>query len=204
MSDRGPVQPGFWDHQAVDFDQEPDHGLADPAIRAAWREMIVPWLVPESRLLDLGCGTGSLSLVLAEAGWTVDGLDFSPAMVAQAQAKLSASALDGRARFWQADAFAFRSAAEYQGLICRHLLWLAEDPANVLAGWRECLVPGGRLVLVEGQWHTGVGLPKSRLAELAMPGWELEALLDLSDRADLWGRAVNDERWLAVFCKSPA
>jgi len=38
--------PAAWDAQAADFDAEPDHGLTDPAVRAAWRELLTPLLPP--------------------------------------------------------------------------------------------------------------------------------------------------------------
>ena len=40
-----------------------------------------------SRIADLGCGTGTLSLLLAEEGHAVDGVDLSPEMVRRASAK---------------------------------------------------------------------------------------------------------------------
>lgn len=45
-------------------------------------------------VLDLGCGTGSLSLVLAEQGHRPSGVDLSPLMVEQARRKLSAAGFD--------------------------------------------------------------------------------------------------------------
>ena len=30
----------LWDAEAESFDEEPDHGLADPACRAAWRDLL--------------------------------------------------------------------------------------------------------------------------------------------------------------------
>ncbi|WP_435833085.1 class I SAM-dependent methyltransferase [Kitasatospora purpeofusca] len=47
-------------------------------------------------VLDVGCGTGSLSLLLAEAGHRVAGVDLSPEMVARSRRKLFDAGLAGR------------------------------------------------------------------------------------------------------------
>ena len=48
--------------------------------------MLLEHLPPApARVADLGCGTGTLSVLLAEEGYRVDGLDLSPAMVALAE-----------------------------------------------------------------------------------------------------------------------
>ena len=75
----------LWDAAAANFDDEPDHGLRDPAVRDAWRAALAAWLpaVP-GQVLDAGCGTGSLSVLLAELDLNVTGIDVSPAMIAGA------------------------------------------------------------------------------------------------------------------------
>lgn len=50
-------------------------------------------------MLDLGCGTGTLALLMAERGWSVVGLDRSPAMLAEAERKLLAQAAARDVRF---------------------------------------------------------------------------------------------------------
>ncbi|MFD4636233.1 methyltransferase domain-containing protein [Lentzea sp. NPDC058436] len=82
----------FWDRHAATFDEEPDRGLLDPGVRAAWAGLLLP-LMPgaAASVTDLGCGTGSLSVLLAQAGHSVRGLDLSERMVAAARAKARAA-----------------------------------------------------------------------------------------------------------------
>lgn len=71
------------------FDEEPDHGLANPDTRAAWRELLLGVLPPApARIADLGCGTGTLTRLLTDEGNAVDGIDFSPEMIRKAWAKV--------------------------------------------------------------------------------------------------------------------
>ncbi|WP_078884222.1 class I SAM-dependent methyltransferase [Streptomyces sp. NRRL S-340] len=187
-----------WDAQAPVFDDEPDHGLRDPQVRAAWARRLRDWL-PEhpADILDLGCGTGSLALLAAEQGHRVTGVDSSPAMVALARAKLA-----GRdAGFLVGDAASPPvGRRRFDTVLVRHVLWALPDPAGALRHWRELLRPAGRLVLVEGVWGTvtPVGIPTERLLTLLTPLVHHTRVEHLSDDARLWGKAVTDERYAVV------
>jgi SAM-dependent methyltransferase len=118
----------FWDAQAANFDEQPDQGLRDPAVRSAWANVLLPLMpaVPAS-VVDLGCGTGSLAVLLAQAGYEVHGLDLSGRMVA-AEAKADVAGV--RVEFRQGDA----SVPPYPSASCdvvlaRHVLWALPDPA---------------------------------------------------------------------------
>ncbi|MFF3913473.1 class I SAM-dependent methyltransferase [Streptomyces sp. NPDC001852] len=191
--------PGVdWDAEADAFDDEPDHGLRDPGIRAAWEDRLRSWL-PErpADVLDLGCGTGSLSLLAAEQGHRVTGVDSSPAMVERARAKLA-----GR------DAVILRGQAatppvgeqRFDVVLVRHVLWTLPEPARALRHWRDLLRPGGRFVLVEGVWGTvhPVGIPAGRLATLLAPLTSDVRVERLSGDSVLWGKPVEDERYAVV------
>ncbi|MEW2343640.1 class I SAM-dependent methyltransferase [Streptomyces griseoaurantiacus] len=187
-----------WEALAATFDEEPDHGLGDPRIRAAWAGRLRRWL-PGSPgdLLDLGCGTGSLSLLAAEAGHRVTGVDTSPAMLDRARAKLA-----GRdAEFLRGDAAAPPvGGRRFDAVLVRHVLWTLPDPAAALRHWRGLLRSGGRMVLVEGVWGTvsPVGIPADRVTGLLTPLLAHVEVERLSGDARLWGREVGDERYAVV------
>ncbi|MFE1437570.1 class I SAM-dependent methyltransferase [Streptomyces sp. NPDC058739] len=197
-SDRAITVSVDWDAEAAAFDDEPDHGLRDPDVRLAWARRLREWLPPApADLLDLGCGTGSLSLLAAEQGHRVTGVDSSRAMVERARTKLA-----GRdAAFLTGDAAEPPVGEQlYDVVLVRHVLWTLPRPGRALRRWRSLLRPGGRMVLVEGVWGTlaPVGIPAARLTALLAPvatGLRVERL---SDDAALWGRAVSDERYAVV------
>lgn len=187
-----------WDAEAAAFDEEPDHGLRDPEVRRAWADRLHAWLPDRAcDILDLGCGTGTLSLLAAEQGHHVTGVDLSPAMLDLARAKLA-----GRdAVFLIGDATAPPVGEErFDVVLVRHVLWALPDPARVLRHWRGLLRPGGRLVLVEGRWGTvsPVGISADRLTELLAPLDGHVHLERLSDDLLLWGKDVDDERYAVV------
>ncbi|MBC2903312.1 class I SAM-dependent methyltransferase [Streptomyces cupreus] len=190
--------PGVdWDSAAASFDDEPDHGLRDPEVRRAWAGRLRDWLPGRpSDVLDLGCGTGSLSLLAAEQGHRVTGVDRSPAMVDLARAKLA-----GRdAAFLVGDAAAPPVEERFDVVLVRHLLWALPDPGRVLRHWRGLVRPGGRLVLVEGVWGTvsPVGIAADLLTGLLAPLASHVRVERLSGDPLLWGKAVDDERYAVV------
>lgn len=86
MCDLATAVAEYWDAAALTFDAEPDHGLRAEHTRAAWARRLASWLPPGPvDVLDIGCGTGSLSLLLAEAGHRVTGVDLAPRMVERAR-----------------------------------------------------------------------------------------------------------------------
>lgn len=100
-------------------------------------------------VLELGAGTGRVSLPLAEMGLRVTGLDLAPNMLAQAEAKRGdlAPAVAARLRFVQGDMAALALPETYDTVICPFFA-LAHLPAgaawrNVFAGVVRHLKPGG-------------------------------------------------------------
>lgn len=164
----------------------------------AWTELLRRWLPPTtSRVLDVGCGTGSLSALLAGLGYTVTGIDFSPRMLALAQAKVAP--LVPRPSFCVMDAATPGFAANsFDVVLSRHLLWALPDQFGALERWAGMLRPGGRLVLIEGLWHAGAGIPAENLVHELPRSVTLIAVETLSGSSALWGKEVDDERYAVI------
>jgi ubiquinone/menaquinone biosynthesis C-methylase UbiE len=186
-----------WDAAAADFDTEPDHGLLDPVVRAAWRALLLSVLPPApARIADLGSGTGSVSVLLAEAGYDVTGLDFSAAMVAAARAK--AVTAGAEAGFVVGDASDPQlPGGDFDVVLCRHVLWALPHRDAALDRWIQLLAPEGRLILVEGHWSTGAGLTSEELTSTLLRRRE-QAVVTRLDDPRLWGGEITDERYVVV------
>lgn len=201
----------YWSEQADTFDDEPDHGLHDPITRTAWRERLLAWLPPPpASVADLGCGTGSISTLLATEGYQVIGVDLSDAMIARAREKARMAGVATRFQVGDASEPDLRHNY-FDAVVSRHLLWTLPDPQAALASWMQLLVAEGCLVLIEGRWATEAN-PPERNPELPWHGGvsasDLAAVLermsldvavhDLSHQQHLWGKKVNDERFAIV------
>jgi len=186
-----------WDGYAAGYDDDPDHGLRDPDVRDAWRALLLEHLPPApARVADLGCGSGSLSVLLAGEGYDVTGLDVSQRMLEVAGAK--AARVRVPVSFVRGDAAdPDLGRGRFDVVLCRHVLWVLPDPSAALARWVDLLAPGGRLVLVEGRWHTGAGLPARRTTELVREHRAEATVRHLTDPG-LWGRELADERYLVL------
>jgi len=187
---RRPLTGSAWDEHAATFDDEPDHGLRDPAVRRAWSRLLVSVLpsAPAS-IVDLGCGTGSLAALAAGHGHRVLGLDASAAMLRVARAKAPALPLVrgdvSRPPF---------APGSFDVVLVRHVLWAVPDPAAALARW--CGL-GRRLVLIEGRWSTGAGLTAAESVALMRRLGRAPRVRPLTDQA-LWGKPITDERYVLV------
>jgi 2-polyprenyl-3-methyl-5-hydroxy-6-metoxy-1,4-benzoquinol methylase len=184
-----------WDNAAASFDNEPDHGLHNPSVLAAWTALLKLSLTDiKGTVLDIGCGTGSLSTVLAELGYQVTGIDLSPRMLSLAEAK--AKQADHQISFYVMDAvFPTLAPQQFDAIVCRHLLWTLPHFDEVLRRWVTLLKPNGRLLLIEGYWFTGAGLHAEQIVEALPPALTDVQVRSLSHQTGLWAGEVPDERY---------
>eukprot|EP00928_Gymnodinium_smaydae_P047947 TRINITY_DN32012_c0_g1_i1.p1 TRINITY_DN32012_c0_g1~~TRINITY_DN32012_c0_g1_i1.p1 ORF type:complete len:284 (-),score=41.31 TRINITY_DN32012_c0_g1_i1:128-979(-) len=115
---------------------------------------VVELLEPKAqeRILDVGCGDGSLTVQLADDyGSVVHGIDSDPSMVSKAQSRIKVDghgpAKTGSLNVELRSGFDVAFHEEFDAVFsnaCLH--WLKQDPALVVTGIHRALKPGGRFV----------------------------------------------------------
>jgi SAM-dependent methyltransferase len=147
----------YWDRDSRTYDDADSHWPRSPVVNAAWRGALLRLLPPApARVLDVGAGTGFLSLNLARLGYQVTAVDSAAGMLERLRAKGEDLGVD--VQVVEADA-AQPPPGPFDAVVQRHLIWTLPDPAAALAAWRQA-APEGRLVLLESVWGGAADLPE--------------------------------------------
>jgi len=125
-----------------DRDVTADYGVYDG--------LVLPWLFDRLvasrsiRALDLGCGTGGLTVLLARQGLTVDAVDHSPDMLAVAREKVDAEGLSASVTFAESDIRSLEFPDRSFDLVtCQRVLHHVPEADAVISEAARVLKPGG-------------------------------------------------------------
>jgi SAM-dependent methyltransferase len=121
---------------------------------SAIHDALMPFAAPKAgeAVLDIGCGTGTTTLALADAvgaSGRVTGLDISRPMLDLAKSRAAGRA---NTRFEVADASAYAFHNEYDLLFSRFGVMFFDDPIGAFANLHRALKPGGRVAFA--CWRT--------------------------------------------------
>lgn len=174
----------YWSKRAETFDQSWGHKIRSSQELSAWVGLFASpgGIKRGDRVLELASGTGEITRVLGNMGCVVDAIDMCEAMTARATAKPENAAV----RFHLGDAEnTMMPDAIYDAVICRHLVWTLVDPEAALKDWLRVLKPGGRLVIVDGDW---VRTPLKARALKRLSAW----IDRLQGKAVMWDQAAHE------------
>lgn len=156
------------------------------------RLALEPWLdiAPGTRVLDVGCGVGRWSSLLAARGAVVTGMDLSPTMIAEAKRRVDVEGVANRCRFLVQDLAALDAGEKFDLVVGVTVLQHILDPEALRAAVRRMtdhLAPGGRMVLLEAA--------PARLARYCdttvFRARERSVYLELFEKAGLQLRAIT-------------
>ena len=100
---------------------------------------------PKGKALDLGCGTGRLSIRLALNGWNVDGVDVSTKVIEIAEYISKIKGL--HVNFITLDGSDYVRKEFYDLIVCSEVLEHVDDDQRIVNNIYESLAPGGIAII---------------------------------------------------------
>ncbi|MGN6131718.1 MAG: class I SAM-dependent methyltransferase [Nocardioidaceae bacterium] len=193
-----------FDDAAATWDDDPGHEKRQVAVARAIEEAVT--LTPRMKAVDVGGGTGRLSILLADRVGSVVVTDPSAGMVQVARERIEAAGLGDRLRAVQADLTTDRLEGAYDVVWSSMALHHVQDLDGMLRSVADLLVDGGRLAVAdldedpEGAFHADKpdfegahGFDRQQLAErLGRAGFSDIGFVDATT-------IVKDDREFGVF-----
>ncbi|MEF2771012.1 MAG: methyltransferase domain-containing protein [Blautia caecimuris] len=192
----------YWEKRSGDFLEHKRAELHSP-MAERWLCEIKNQLPQDRnlRVLDVGCGAGFFSVLLAKEGYQVTGVDLTPDMVENARTLAEEEKTD--CEFFVMDAENLRFADEsFDVVISRNLTWTLPDVKSAYREWVRVLKKGGILLnfdanyglsdftdlceLPDNHAHQEIGDDMMReceeikrqlpISSYSRPAWDLETL----------------------------
>lgn len=160
----------FWDGIAEKYAKSP---IEDMDGYTQSLERTRSYLTPSDAILELGCGTGSTSLLLAESVKHITASDISPNMIQVGQTKVDEAAISN-IKFVVASVFDDHIKTDpYDVVMAFNLLHLLEDLPAGMSKIHSLLKPGG-LFISKTICQFGAGIPlKYKIMKLLLPVLQL-------------------------------
>ena len=146
----------YWTQRSHDFGTVRRNELEDEMGRKWFQELEKH--LPENgklKVLDVGTGTGFFAVLLAQAGYRVEGVDLTPAMLEEARALAAQRGMDITFREMDAQALDYEDGC-FDAVISRNLTWTLPDPERAYGQWFRVLKPGGVLLNFDADYAANV------------------------------------------------
>ncbi len=142
----------YWDLRSHGF-SDAINEEADSALGEKWKAYFRE-ILGESPLeiLDDGMGAGFFTILLAQLGHRVTGVDYSDGMVEKTRENLSARGLSADVQQMDAQELRFADAS-FDAVVQRNVMWNLDDPAKAYREIARVLKPGGIFVIDDGNHY---------------------------------------------------
>ena len=147
----------YWTCRAHDFSTVRKNELKDNEISGRWLAEIGQYLPVSSGLdiLDVGTGTGYFAILLALHGHQTTGIDFTRAMLQEAEETADNYAANASFLYMDAQSLDF-SDNSFDAIVTRNLTWTLPEPEKAYREWHRVLRPGGILLNFDASYADNV------------------------------------------------
>ena len=142
----------YWRDRADSFAKLREEELSSEKYRL-WQQEISTHLPSGKslRILDIGCGAGFFSILLAQMGHTVRGIDITPAMITDAKKLGEAYKCSISFEVMDAEQLTFADAS-FDVVIARNVTWNLPNPQLAYSEWLRVLRPCGLLMNYDAEY----------------------------------------------------
>jgi ubiquinone/menaquinone biosynthesis C-methylase UbiE len=153
----------FWSSDADSYNKAIKCTLNSVIMRKSWQKIFIEVLGDKKlKILDVGTGPGIVALMLAELGHDVTGVDLSDDMLKNALRNRETLGISVDFRRGDAEHLPFNDES-YDAVVNRYVLWTVLDPKTAVNEWKRVLKPGGKIVIVDGNWYANENSMKRML-----------------------------------------
>lgn len=143
---------GHWNQDAQNYGNIIDEELRSFR-KEAWKKIFVEnWPQGGNDVLDLGCGPGFFSILLAEMGMQVTGIDCAENMVALARENARKWDVSAEFLLMECEKLCFPENS-FDVIVSRNVTWTMQIPETVYQSCRKLLRPGGKLMVFDANWY---------------------------------------------------
>lgn len=172
----------YWTNRAEGYSDQNKAELADKR-RDLWRDVVCEHMPAkdkeEIKILDIGTGPGFFPIMLAQNGYRVNAVDYTPEMLVKA--KENAGELNERITFARMDAKELNfEDNSFDIILSRNLTWVLEEPDKAYREWHRVLKNGGKMLNFDANWYRYLYDDKKKAA------WE-------ADRANVKKSVYKDQ-----------
>ncbi len=149
----------YWTNRADGYSEYNQQEMADERY-LLWKHKLLELLreafpnrtPSDVKILDIGCGPGFFSIMLAEEGYMVTALDYTEEMIAEA--KKNAGEQLERIDWCVGDAQALPfQEKQFDVVLSRNVTWNLPDPYSAYKEWYRVLRSGGRMWNFDADWY---------------------------------------------------
>lgn len=153
MSERLEEIRNYWNTRAEGYTLSNREELEGES-RSYWEEQLHRALDGRKyhKVLDIGCGPGFFSILLAQMGYEVTAVDYTENMLAEAGKNAERYKASIEFRKMDAQNLEFPDGA-FDFVISRNVLWNLENPVRAYGEWLRVLRPGGMLMNCDGNFY---------------------------------------------------
>lgn len=121
---------------------------------ATWQKQILSQVKTDQPLhiLDTGCGPAFFTIILAQKGHIVTGIDGAEGMLERARANVQAAGV--QAEILEMDCHQLEFTEDtFDLIVSRNVTHALRDHVQVYKEWQRVLKPGGVLLIFDANWH---------------------------------------------------